>query len=249
MQNKIAVYTCITGGYDIIRKPVVINNNIDYICFSDENIDVPFPWKLHLLSESDICNKYDRKTLNRAIKICPREFGYLLDYKQTIYIDGNIEICDDLSSLLQDVSQKDGDIFMYNHFGRDCLYKEALECLKIGHEWYWVIAKQIKDYKNVGFPVESGLYECNIIVRKENNKLDLLLKSWFNEYLTKSKRDQLSLTYVAWIHQHQIYSLGESDARFKHHHFKLHKHDNNRDNLKRKLKAKINIILMKLMGV
>ena len=34
-QNKKVVYTCVTGGYDNIIDPKFINDDFDYICFTD----------------------------------------------------------------------------------------------------------------------------------------------------------------------------------------------------------------------
>ena len=34
--NKIAIYTVLTGNYDELRQPEVIDETFDYICFSND---------------------------------------------------------------------------------------------------------------------------------------------------------------------------------------------------------------------
>lgn len=33
---KIAIYTVLTGGYDKLQQPKVIDSDFDYICFSND---------------------------------------------------------------------------------------------------------------------------------------------------------------------------------------------------------------------
>ncbi|AUL69750.1 glycosyltransferase domain-containing protein [Escherichia coli] len=246
--KKIAIYTCVTGGYDVVKAPLKINHNIDYICFSDQKISAPYPWKVRNIAELKISKSFDKKTINRAIKICPQVFGLLEEYELTIYIDGSIEIIDDLSLLIDFVTKQDYDIFMYEHFLRNCLYDEAEECLLIGYDWYWNIQKQVKRYKQRGFPVSYGLFECGIIIRKKSRDLNVILQKWFEEYVKGVKRDQLSLTYILWENGYHLYSLGESDARYKNRHFKLHRHSIKSNEYLRKFRSKLNKLLLILWG-
>ncbi|WOU43008.1 glycosyltransferase domain-containing protein [Citrobacter portucalensis] len=246
--NKIAIYTCITGDYDSIKTPLKINDEIDYICFSDQNIHAPHPWVVINISDLKTLRIFDEKTINRAIKICPQKFGLLENYELTIYIDGSIEIIDDLSLLVNFVAKQDNDIFMYEHFLRNCLYDEAEECLLIGYDWYWNIRKQVNKYKKQGFPVSYGLFECGIIIRKKSQDLNVIMGKWFEEYIKGVKRDQLSLTYILWRNNYYLHSLGESDARYKNRHFKLYKHSIKGGDYFRKIRSKINKFLIKLLG-
>ena len=246
--NKIAVYTCVTGGYDKIIKPAVINNEIDYLCFSDTYIDVPYPWKLIQIDEEEKFSGLDKKTINRKIKITPHVFHYFNNYELTIYIDGNIEILSDLSLLVETVKSQDEKIFMYDHFGRNCLYEEATECLLIGYDWQWNIYSQMRKYKRSGFPSHYGLFECSIIIRKNDPSINMLMDEWYKEYINGVKRDQLSLMYVAWSNMFEIKSLGRSDARFLKKNFNLVPHKASNSSLKRRIKAKLNKYMHSLAG-
>ncbi|ENY9403085.1 glycosyltransferase domain-containing protein [Salmonella enterica] len=246
--NKIAIYTCITGGYDFIKAPLKINDDIDYICFSDQKIPASYPWKIINISDLEISEGFDEKTINRAIKICPQKFGLLEQYELTIYIDGSIEIIDDLSLLIDFVAKQDDVIFMYDHFLRNCLYDEAEECLLIGYDWYWNIRKQVRNYRQKGFPVSYGLFECGIIIRKKSQDLNIIMWKWFEEYIKGVKRDQLSLTYILWESNYHLCSLGESDARYKNRHFKLHKHSIKSGYYFRKFRSKLNKVLIRIFG-
>ncbi|MBD1403460.1 DUF616 domain-containing protein [Leclercia adecarboxylata] len=246
--KKVAIYTCVTGGYDEIKAPHCINPNIDYICFSDKEISLPFPWKLQILNNNLLLSHFDLKDLNRAIKINPEKYGYLNGYELIIYIDGSIEIISDLSDLIDSLMISDHDFFMYEHFMRTCVYDEAMECNLIGHDWYWKIRKQMIEYKRKGFPKNYGLFECSIICRKPNVAVSTFMEKWFEKYMSGVKRDQLSFTYTAWELNHSIISLGQSDARFSNNNFRLHSHTIQRSEFKRRCKSKINRILTNIIG-
>ena len=44
--KKIAIYTCVTGGYDSIKEPVFINDKIDYFIFTDNDNFSSKIWKV-----------------------------------------------------------------------------------------------------------------------------------------------------------------------------------------------------------
>lgn len=69
---KAVVYTCITGGYDSLKDPLVVSKDVDYICFTD-NMNLisnvwhiwPIPNELKLLSDVK---------KQRIVKICPHRY-------------------------------------------------------------------------------------------------------------------------------------------------------------------------------
>ena len=79
------------------------------------------------------------------------------------------------------------------------------------------VESHIKKYKKDGFPKNFGAFECNVLIRKHNEKdCAMLMDKWWDEFCaTPSKRDQLSLPYVLWkngLTSEFVCSLG-SDVR------------------------------------
>ena len=84
MQLKVAVYSCITGGYEPIRH----NQNrsgADYFMFSDQ-YEESWTWKF-----KPVCTLYtDPRRNARYHKLLPHE--YFADYDVTCWIDGSMEL-------------------------------------------------------------------------------------------------------------------------------------------------------------
>lgn len=207
---RIAVYTCITRGYDSLKIPLSVDKRLAYFCFTDSPESVTPPWDLRHISLQGL----SPKDQNRYIKMHPHEF--LSDYDATVYVDGNIQIVGDLYELVCTALSSPEDIFFYQHPDRNCVYAEGAACSHIAHERIWKIAAQMRKYRKAGYPVESGLFEANVIIRKNTPGMRRFMDAWWSEYCTGAKRDQLSLPFVAWQLGIPLGSLGESDPRIRH---------------------------------
>ena len=190
---KIAVYTCITGGYDKLEIPSFVDSRIDYFCFTDNEVhqDNDF-WCTKLLNFSE----FDNKDLNRYIKMNTHIF--LSDYDITVYIDGNVKIVGDLYELLSEINGLDGVFFAYTHSERNCIYSEAAACSYYSHDWIWNIAKKMRGYSESNYPVNNGLVSANVLIRKNNSTMSILMDAWWSAYCHGVKRDQLSLPFISW---------------------------------------------------
>lgn len=204
---KVAVYSCITGGYDNIIAPLIYPSNIDYILFTDDlNKDLK-GWQVRQLPES-AC-RYESNTLrNRYCKMHPEIVG--IDYDFAIYVDGNICVYSDLTSMINVVNYETGLAF-HRHNVRDCIYDEyeVLKITKRGN--LHNLHKQIERYKNERFPTRYGLLEASVIVSSlKNNVTKLILNTWWNEFLkSESLRDQISLPYIIWKCGFTIDQIGD----------------------------------------
>lgn len=210
--SKIIVYTCVTGNYE---KPVFhtkLEENISYLCFTDNLKSVSKNWVYKPIINLDHLNNKDK---NRFIKMNPHIF--LPEHEISIYIDGNIEIIGNLNKLIISLQKAEEDIFFYEHSYRNCIYSEAEIIVKESISWFWSAYKQIKKYYLEGFPEQVGLYEANIIIRKKTDRLIPLMNLWWQEYNFGSKRDQVSLPYVSKKLGFKIFSLGKSNIRYGNH--------------------------------
>ena len=204
-KDKIIVYTCITGNYELPVDHSNMEEEIEYICFSDDISIVPSGWKYLPIQNLD---HLDNKDKNRYIKFHPNKF--LPKHEYSIYIDFNIQIVKKLSELVDEIKTTKNSIFMYEHFNRQCAYEEARRVVYEGTAPFLKTKEQVKRYELDNFPRNFGLFEANVIVRKNTLDQEELMEKWWKEYKKGSKRDQISLMYSCFKKNVQIESLGES---------------------------------------
>jgi GT2 family glycosyltransferase len=188
IKSRIVVYTCITSGYDSLMVPEVINNSVDYICFSESPIDGHGVWKIKPIP----FHHPDPVRVARFVKTHPHLL--LQDYDIAIWVDGNILIRNDLQSYIDKIKDNGTSAGFIVHPLRNCIYEEADACLRLNKDDSGVIHSQMEYYKNCGFPHNAGMYETNFfIVRLENNSVKEFFSRWWNGIQSFSRRDQLSV--------------------------------------------------------
>ncbi len=205
---RIAVYTVSTGGYDQIREPEYIDAGMDYFVFTKSKMKPNSVWKV-----LDVGNRCDGMTAleqSRFVKTHPQL--YFHDYEISIYIDANILIQKDIRPLIYKMIDSKKTIAIHRHNCRDCIYHEARIVWAQKRAKFIDILKQILSYKKEGFPSHYGLFENNIIIRFHNDpKCVDIMETWWNEIITKTKRDQLSFAYSLWknnVNSDFVMSLG-----------------------------------------
>lgn len=209
--KKIAIYTCITGGYDNLLEPFYIDEKCDYFIFTDQNIKSDV---YEVLNIPENINKMNNNVLiNRYIKFHPHEL-FEKEYDYSIYIDGNIQQISNLSAFVNNINNDIG-ISMHKHSIRNCIYEESkiLKIYKKGNPEF--IEKQVEKYKQEGFPTQYGMAEANVIVTDLKSDISKrIFEDWWKEFLaSKSMRDQLSLPYILWrnnIEMNTLTTLGDN---------------------------------------
>lgn len=215
--KRIAVYTAIINNHDGLKLPEVVSPDCDYICFTDQSVSRPGPWKLRGF---DYYND-DPTRIARYIKTHPHV--YLPDYRWSIWIDGSLVIRDDLASLVDGLAGADR-IAGYPHPLRNCIYDEAQSVLEVQLDDPERVLTQIERYRAEGYPAKNGLVETRVLVRRHHHPAIVRFdNAWWKEIDTGSRRDQLSFNYVAWKLGMEPQYLSELDIRqdFR---FEYHKH-------------------------
>ncbi len=203
---KIAIYTCIIGNYDEFRKPLIMPDNCDFYFVTDkipENKITTFTY----LNAYDYYKSNDKDSVlvNRFIKMHPHLM--FKDYDYSIYLDGNIQVVFDPSSLIQRIGPLG--IAAHRHFQRCCIYDEGEVCKIYRKSTPKLIDKQLNDYKTQGMPSQFGLFETGILIRKHNNPACIkLMEDWWQAFYNSSKRDQLSLPYIIWKNGYKYEDIG-----------------------------------------
>lgn len=190
--EKIVIYTALFGNYDDLLEPEYIDDNIDYICFTDNDKLTSKVWKIVYVDEAYECS-------NRAAKIYKilphRYFG---KYDWSIWVDATYKIHKDLRFLLNNFMGRENILF-FPHNQRNCCYIESEVCINKRLDDADVITKQMNRYRDEGYPKHNGLICGSCIIRKHNDpEIVRLMETWWNEILIGSRRDQLSFNYASW---------------------------------------------------
>lgn len=191
-KNKKVVYTAIFGNYDTIKEPNYINEDWDYICFTNNRN----------LKSKNFTVKYvdaifENQTKNaRMIKILSHIF--LIGYDYSLWIDGSVQLRGrNIEELIN--KHKNQYISLHKHEKRNCVFDELEACVGAKKDNPDVMMKQIEKYKNEGMPAKKGQVETAEILRDLNSKKTKLLNLlWWKELDENSIRDQLSFNYVCW---------------------------------------------------
>ena len=233
--KEFVIYTVLTGGYDDILQPKVIDCRFDYVLFTNDikDHDVGI-WSVK--SIPTVINE-DNKRLSRYPKTHPETM--LSDYKASLYIDANIQICDQ---------------WVYNRFvelynnqiefagiklvltGRDCIYEHSFDMCQNLLEHDYIAIKQCHKLYELGFPRHFGLNENNVLFRVNTEKMRLTDEEWWNWICNFSARDQFSFMYCLWKNKIPLnYFLPEGEDTRNGKHFKLVNHDGRPNVIKTKV--------------
>lgn len=198
----------IFGDYDNLKDPTFINDDWKYICISDKH-QKSNVWKTKIFKNDTLTNKqksgYVLTQLHR-----------LLDYDIAIVVGGQIQINTDLNNYIFDE-----DFVTLDHPSRNCIYKEAQACILLDKDNPKMIAKQMYKYLEEGYPVNNGMIQTGITIRRDNNLIRTFMNRWWYEIETYSQRDQLSFNYV----KHQVpISHKELSSNLLNKEFRLSKH-------------------------
>lgn len=191
--NKLLIYTAFTGGYDSLKEPEFIDENCDYVCFTDNPNLKSDIWKIIFMEESTLDN--NRKA--KQYKVLPHK--YFPDYKYSFWLDGTFKIKGSIREYIYKNIKANSPMLNVVHTERDCIYDEYEASKIIPRYPRAVMEEQIKNYKGENFPEHYGLAVMGAIFRQHNNpEVIKLMEAWWEEIIKYSNQDQLSFAYVAW---------------------------------------------------
>ncbi len=201
---KVAVYTCITKGYDVAKEPLYLENDTKYFLFTDEISNKYTNW---IEKEID-CSKLENEA-NRYYKFHPDIFDNEYDF--AIYIDGNVKVISDVTTLCSIARDSKTGIAMHKHHARDCAYQERIACKYYKRGNQEKINELMNTFRSEGFPERFGLCEATVIVYDLKNPLvkKISHKWWEIYYKNETKRDQIIFPYVIWKYNLTMSDIGD----------------------------------------
>lgn len=193
--ERIAVYTGIFGDYDGYCAPSCYPDKVDYYLISDEEPPKLPPQVSWINGRSVIPKELHSPILrNRYVKMHAHEIFDGCRY--SAYTDGNIMISGDITDyLLQSIAG----ISAFMHPNVDCIFYEAL-CITNGRRVdVEDVCAQMRRYRKEGMGLHFGMPEMCLVVRDHENTLGTkVMETWWEEFYTGARRDQLSFAYALW---------------------------------------------------
>lgn len=199
--KKVVVYTAVFGNYDVVREPAYIDENVDYLCFTDQE-----DFRSDAFKVIRVDKLFENNTqCARMLKTLPHIF--LPGYETSVWIDGSARIRGlPLQKLIKE-SLSNNDIAVHSHFQRDCVYQEAKECIHQRKDDNHSIERQIEYIAALGYPENNGLVETAQVIRRHSEAVSLVNEYWWSFIRDFSIRDQLSFNVVCWFRNIEYYRL------------------------------------------
>ena len=190
--KKLCVYTCITGDYDNLKELEIIEDGIDYYCFTNNKKIKSNTWKVVYIEDKKLSNVL----LARKTKL----LGHPMinsKYDVLFWIDGDLRIRKPIKSFMDEYCDLDKyDFISFKHHARDNIFQEIKACLYFGRETREKALKLKEFYKKEKYKYDNVLIESTIMIKKNIDIVNETMKMWFDMLLNYSHRDQLSFNYV-----------------------------------------------------
>ncbi|ADK83321.1 glycosyltransferase domain-containing protein [Sediminispirochaeta smaragdinae] len=213
------VYTAIFDNYDRLRPIKFHTAHCDFVCFTTCDKRKKYQgWTLIPFSD----DRFDAVMRNRFLKIHPHVV--LGQYEKSLYIDGNIELLQDPSRLLDTILLQER-IAAPQHRMKNCAYEEGEYCIKINKAPQKDVLDQLAYYEAAGFPRNWGLTENNLLMRRHNDPAVIkLMDCWWEQLQRWSKRDQICFPFCQWQTGITVKAIA-LDIRLPNRYFRWWQHD------------------------
>jgi hypothetical protein len=194
--RRFAIYTAITGRYDRLkRQSAQAAAGARQVAFVDEEtrrVGGPAGWELcSITQEGTDANRMAKHPKVLSHRVLP-------DADCTLWMDASVLLIAPFDmARLTELFLADSDLCVFGHDRRGCVYEEARRCIELGLDEPETIVRQMARYRDDGFPVDAGLAEATVILRRHTPEICAFNERWWQEIERGSRRDQLSFPYVA----------------------------------------------------
>jgi hypothetical protein len=174
------IYSALFGKYDR-PYPAIPCKGVSWILFTDTpEVEAP-GWTMH-----GITPRFDNpRTESKYWKTHP-------PYGLSVYIDSHVHVHDERFVVMASKALQRGDLCLWPHTERDCIYEEAEVCVRKKLDINAL--SQVNMYKEtLGHPEHGGLWMGGVIARKSTSNTERFNNIWWSHILRFPKRDQLSL--------------------------------------------------------
>ena len=190
------IYTVITGKYDSIKQPLVVEEGVEYYLFTNNpEIKDAGVWKVVQIPSEEWSGRTARENnilLSRKVKMLPHK--YLPEGAEwSLYIDADMVIKRPLTELLNNLHSKTLFAAFRHSYCKnvqeeieDLLVKNMVQPDQVKEQW--------NKYVEWGFKDNLGISENGLLIRRHNDaRVAQLMELWWKEYQQGCLRDQVSL--------------------------------------------------------
>lgn len=195
MKSRFVVYKCVFSDYDVILRPSVVTKGCDYVVVTDNPDLFASGWQKHVVSAKKFSSAKEANLFYRST------FHEHLDcYEASLYLDGNIQICSDISGLFEKFVNSGAALGLQKHPERVSVAAEIEACIEfkklksVSDAW-----DELNYYRSLGFCDDMGLFETGLIFKNHSvDGLNEAMNAWYDAFRKFGQRDQLSLPFVLW---------------------------------------------------
>lgn len=140
--------------------------------------------------------KFKSPVLNAKIyKILAHKF---LNTDISIWVDGNIYPLVLPQKLVEEwLGDADMAVFEHNHHWTIHQEVEVIRKMFKSRPWiYEEVKKQVEHYKEIGFPLDTQLSMCGVLIRRHIPLVERFNEAWWAEICRWGQRDQISFLVV-----------------------------------------------------
>ena len=189
------IYTVITGNYDTIKQPLVVEEGVEYVLFTNNPgiVDAGL-WKVVHIPSLNIVGRTEKENnilLSRKVKMLPHK--YLTEGGEwSIYIDADMLIKEPLKKLLNDLHE-DALFAACRHSYCKSVSEEINDLKAKGMVDATQVQQQWQRYEEWGFEDDMGISENGLLIRRHRDaRVTQLMELWWEEYQNGCLRDQVS---------------------------------------------------------
>ena len=190
------IYTVITGNYDTIKQPLVVEEGVEcYLFTNNPEIKDVGVWKVVQIPSEQWLGRTERENnilLSRKVKMLPHK--YLPEGSEwSIYIDADMLIKRPLTELLINLHPETLFAACWHSYCKN-VQEEIDDLLAKNMELPEQVKEQWQKYVEWGFRDDLGISENGLLIRRHNDaRVAQLMELWWKEYQNGCLRDQVSL--------------------------------------------------------
>jgi len=215
--KEFVVYTSLIGAYDVklLKKEDVKNpeylDKFEFICYTYQKRLLSDLWSIKDAWEKWATDgKYDKPRTSYWYKTNPHLIRDLEPYEISVWMDSSVWQLDAkvLYHYCKNLEASEKSLLIERHPGRDCIYDELEANCRLNKDDVNAMRAHVGKYQKEGMPKKFGMVETGLQFRKHKDKelIEFQEALWF-EMTTKTRRDQLSWTYVQWKKKFKNFDL------------------------------------------
>lgn len=189
---KIIVYSC-NPDNNFFKDLSITNRPVSYLYFSNRN-HISNKWKV-IPIDSSYHNKDSEKVIS-YFKMNPHLV--LPPHDISIWVDPlcRIRFTDPVKMILNFLGKKDISCYKFlteKNVDKNCIYRDNED-----------IYDHLLRYKKVGFPRNFGMFNSDIIIRRNNDKVRNLNELWWREVNLFSLNEDIAFPFSIWKSQSSL---------------------------------------------